>query len=101
MALVTVARLSELVPGRGVSVLANGRRLALFLVEGRCYAIDDNCTHRTTPLSEGSCFGTEVICPLHGARFDLATGEHRSPPAKTGVRAYAVRVEGDEVQVEV
>jgi 3-phenylpropionate/trans-cinnamate dioxygenase ferredoxin subunit len=101
MALVTVARLSELVPGRGVSVLANGRRLALFLVEGRCYAIDDNCTHRTTPLSEGSCFGTEVICPLHGARFDLATGEHRSPPAKTGVRAYAVLVEGDEVQVEV
>src|SRR5215211_2783773 len=101
MALVTVARLSDLVPGKGVCVQANGKKLALFLVEGKCYAIDDSCTHRTTPLSDGFCYGTEVVCPLHGARFDLATGEHRSPPAKTGVRAYAVQVEGDEVKVEV
>jgi 3-phenylpropionate/trans-cinnamate dioxygenase ferredoxin component len=101
MALLTVARLSELVPGKGISVLANGKKLALFLVEGKCYAIDANCTHRTTTLSDGICSGTEVLCPLHGARFDLATGEHRSPPATVGVKAYAVHVEGDEVKVEV
>lgn len=101
MALVTVARLSELVPGKGMCVLANGKKLALFLAEGKCYAIDDSCSHRTAPLSEGMCVGTEVVCPFHGARFDLATGAHRNPPAKKGVTAYAVQVDGDEVKVEV
>jgi 3-phenylpropionate/trans-cinnamate dioxygenase ferredoxin component len=101
MALVTVARLSDLVPRKGKCVQANGKRLALFLVDGTCYAIDDSCTHRTTPLSDGQCWGTEVICPLHGARFDLATGAAKSPPAKTGVKSYPVQIEGDEVKVEV
>ncbi len=101
MAFVTVARLDTLTPGKGICVEAGGKKLALFLVDGRCYAIDEICTHRNAPLHEGTCYGTEVVCPYHGARFDLATGAHRSPPAKTGVKAYAVQVVENEVQVEV
>jgi nitrite reductase/ring-hydroxylating ferredoxin subunit len=101
MAFVTVARVSDLVPGKGVCVEANGKKLALFLSDGKYYAIDEFCTHRNAPLHEGSCYGALVMCPWHNSLFDLATGAPRNPPAKTGVRAYPVQIVGDDVQVDV
>ena len=101
MAFVTVAQLGNLVEGQGVCVEANGKKLALFLVEGRCYAIDELCPHRNAPLHEGECYGLEVVCPWHATTFNLETGEHRNPPAKTGVRVYRTQISGDDVQVEV
>jgi 3-phenylpropionate/trans-cinnamate dioxygenase ferredoxin component len=101
MAFVTVARLSDLVPGRGICVDANGKKLALFLSDGKCYAIDEICPHRQAPLHEGYCAGVEVTCPWHATRFNLETGEHKSPPAKRGVTAYKVQVVGNDVQVDV
>jgi nitrite reductase/ring-hydroxylating ferredoxin subunit len=101
MALVTVARLSDLTPGKGVCVEAGGKKLALFLVEGKCYAIDEFCPHRNAPLHEGQCVGTEVVCPWHASWFNLETGAHRCPPAKRGVNAYRVQMTGEEVQIEV
>jgi nitrite reductase/ring-hydroxylating ferredoxin subunit len=101
MAFVTVARLSDLAPGRGVCVETGGKKLALFLVDGKCFAIDEFCPHRQAPLHEGYCLGAEIQCPWHATRFDLATGEHRSPPAKRGVTSYKVQIVADDVQVEV
>jgi 3-phenylpropionate/trans-cinnamate dioxygenase ferredoxin component len=101
MAFVTVARVSDLIPGKGVCVEANGKKLALFLSDGKYYAIDEFCTHRNAPLHEGVCYGPQVMCPWHNSLFDLATGAHRNPPAKTGVRAYPVQIVGDDVQVDV
>lgn len=100
MAFVTVARTADLVPGKGACVTVGGKQIALFSVDGRYFAIDEMCPHRNAPLHEGACIGTEVVCPWHAARFDLATGEHKNPPAKTGVKAYSVQVVGDEVQVD-
>ncbi len=51
------------------------------------------------PLSEGSVEGTVVTCPLHGATFDLTTGDVTGPPAGSPVKCYEVRVEGDEIQI--
>jgi len=101
MAFTKVATTQEIAPGQGKQVTVNGRTLALFNDGGTFYAIDDTCTHRGAPLHEGECLGKEVICPWHGARFDLATGQNLSPPASSGVRAYPVQVVGDEVQVDV
>lgn len=101
MAWVTVCRLSELTPGLGECVEVNGKALALFLVDGRCFAIDEVCPHQGAPLHEGECVGREVVCPWHATSFDLETGAHRNPPAKRGVTAYPCRVVGDDVQVDV
>ena len=101
MAFVTVAHLSRLIPGQGICVQANGKKIALFLVDGKAYAIDEICPHRQAPLHEGECVGLEVVCPWHASSFSLETGAHRNPPAKTGVKAYKTQVVGDEVQVEV
>jgi 3-phenylpropionate/trans-cinnamate dioxygenase ferredoxin subunit len=63
------------------------------------YAIEDRCSHEDVPLSEGEVDGCQIICPRHGARFDLRTGEALTMPAVEDLPAYEVRIEGDEVQV--
>jgi nitrite reductase/ring-hydroxylating ferredoxin subunit len=101
MAFTKVATVSELTAGKGKQVTVGGRNIALFSVDGKVFAIDDTCPHRGAPLHEGACAGGEVICPWHGARFDLASGAHKSPPAPTGVKTFAVQIVGDEVQIDV
>jgi nitrite reductase/ring-hydroxylating ferredoxin subunit len=101
MAFTKVATVDEIAPGTARLVIADSRRLALFNVGGKFYAIDDTCTHRGGPLSEGDLVGTEVTCPWHGARFDVTTGNNLSPPAPKPVQAYQVQVVGNEVQVDV
>jgi 3-phenylpropionate/trans-cinnamate dioxygenase ferredoxin subunit len=101
MAFTKAATLAEVPPGTAKQVRVNNRLLALFNVGGALYAIEDVCPHRGAPLSEGECEGTEVFCPLHGACFDLKTGNHLSPPAVRGVATFRVQMVGDEVQVDV
>ncbi len=52
---------------------------------GKLYALDDNCSHADTPLSEGRLRGHNLVCPLHGAGFDVRDGSHSGPPAWEGV----------------
>jgi 3-phenylpropionate/trans-cinnamate dioxygenase ferredoxin component len=69
-------------------------------VGGSLYALTDNCSHADTPLSEGRLRGYGITCPLHGASFDVRTGEHSGPPAWEGVACHDVR-EADGVAVVV
>ena len=62
-------------------------------VDGELYAIEDNCSHADTPLSEGRLRSHNLTCPLHGASFDVRTGEHSGPPAYEGVPCFKVKVE--------
>jgi nitrite reductase (NADH) small subunit/3-phenylpropionate/trans-cinnamate dioxygenase ferredoxin subunit len=101
MAFVKVATVQEVPPGKAKQVTAGGKTLAVFNVEGTFYVIDDTCPHRGGPLSEGQVQGKEVVCPWHAASFDLTTGKHLCPPARSDVSCYAVQVVGDEVQADV
>jgi nitrite reductase/ring-hydroxylating ferredoxin subunit len=101
MAFTKVATVQEVPAGTGKLVEAAGRKVALFNVGGTFYAIDDTCTHRGGPLSEGELNGAEVTCPWHGARFDVTTGANLSPPAPSGVARYQVQVAGDEIQIDL
>ena len=99
--IVKVAETKDVPPGTAVAVDLEGRAVALFNVDGRFYAIDGTCTHRGGPLSQGELDGTVVTCPLHGARFEVTTGEVVGPPAARGVGRYDVRVEGEDVKIEI
>jgi len=101
MAFTRVATVQEVPPGTGKQVTVGAQKIALFNCSGTYHAIDDTCPHRGGPLSEGEVVGTEVVCPWHGARFDMTTGSNLCPPARSGVTAYQVRVVGDEIQVDV
>jgi len=99
--LVTVAKTSEIGAGQAKAVDVKGQTVAIFNVGGTFYAIEDTCTHVGGPLSEGEVQGTAVTCPWHGAQFDVTSGKVLGPPAAEGVKSYPVRVEGDEIKVEL
>jgi nitrite reductase (NADH) small subunit/3-phenylpropionate/trans-cinnamate dioxygenase ferredoxin subunit len=96
-----VADRESLAPGRATVVEVGSERIALFNVAGTFYAIGDTCTHRGGPLSEGSLDGSTVTCPWHGARFDVCSGRNLTPPAPGEVPCYRVRVQGNDVEVEI
>jgi nitrite reductase/ring-hydroxylating ferredoxin subunit len=77
---VEVARVSELAPGEMKRVLVDRERVLLVNVEGRFYALRDNCGHQKAALSKGQLEGGVVECPLHFARFDVTTGRVVSGP---------------------
>lgn len=98
---VKVAEVSEIPPGERKVIDVDGLFIVVFNVNGAFYAIEDLCTHDDGPLAEGDLDGHEIECPRHGARFDIRTGQVLSFPAITDVPAFAVRVEGSDVLVDV
>ena len=98
---VKVAKVGELQPGEAKRVEVAGKAVALFNLEGVYHALEDACPHRGGPLSEGQVEGETVVCPWHGASFDIASGEVLAPPARTAVRSYPVRVTGADVEILV
>lgn len=96
-----VAKTDDVPAGQAKVFALDGRQIALCNVDGTFYAIDDVCTHDGGPLGEGELVGDEIECPRHGARFDVKTGRALTLPAVLPVRAYPVRVEGDDVEVQV
>ena len=94
-----VADVNDIPPGKGVVLEIDGRRIAVFNVEGVFYAIDSVCTHRGGPLDEGKLRGAIVNCPWHGSQFDVMSGQAVSPPASISVARYPAKVEEDAVWV--
>ncbi|MEM9131191.1 MAG: Rieske 2Fe-2S domain-containing protein [Actinomycetota bacterium] len=68
-------------------------------VDGTLHAVIDNCSHADAPLSEGRFRGRTLVCPVHGAAFNVTTGEHSGPPAWEGIDCYPVVEDDDGVRV--
>jgi nitrite reductase/ring-hydroxylating ferredoxin subunit len=100
-AFVKVARVDDVSPGRAKRVDLAGRRLAIFNLNGHFQAMDDACNHRGGPLSEGEVEGDAVVCPWHGAKFNVTTGELLGGPGRGPVRSYPTRVNGQDVEIEL
>jgi 3-phenylpropionate/trans-cinnamate dioxygenase ferredoxin subunit len=69
--------------------------------DGGLFAVDDTCSHGAVSLSEGEVDGGEIECWGHGARFDLTTGRATALPAVAPIRTYPIRIEGEDVLVDV
>ena len=96
---VKIASLSDVPPGDMMSVRVGSEEILLVNLDGDLHACDDICTHAYANLSEGDLEENEVVCPLHGAVFDVASGKPVTPPATEALRKFAVRVEGDDILV--
>ncbi len=101
VSLVKVAEVAHVPAGAAKVVHAEGKTLALFNVGGTFYATDNKCTHVGGPLGEGRLEGNVVICPWHGSRFNVTTGQVVGPPARQPVSTYPVRIQGEAVYVEL
>jgi 3-phenylpropionate/trans-cinnamate dioxygenase ferredoxin component len=98
---VRVCRVSDLCDAGKTVVKAGDRTAALFRVSGRFWATDDRCTHDGGQLTTGRLEGYTIICPRHGARFDIRTGEVLSPPASVDLAVHEVKVAGDDVLIRI
>jgi len=98
---VRVASVSEVPPGGMKAVRVDGVDVLLCNADGELYAVHDECTHECFPLSEGTLDGHAVVCMLHGARFDVRSGEVLALPAYGPVTTYAVERNGEDILVAV
>ena len=96
---IRVCATSELLPGEYRVAYDGDTPIAVFNIDGDLYAIEDICTHDGGELTGGDVDGAVIVCPRHGARFSITTGEVLSPPAYEDVPTFPVRVEGGVVQV--
>lgn len=96
---VTVVRVSELAPGSHRVVDVDGTSVVVFNLDGEYHAIEDVCTHDGGQLTGGTIEGGEIVCPRHGARFSIRTGEALTAPAYEPVPKFPVRVENGVIQV--
>ncbi len=92
--------LSALPAGSMTKVVVGGEEIALCHAGDRVFAIGNTCPHAGGPLSEGALHGTTVVCPWHAWEYDCRTGQNDFDPDVT-VPVYPVRIEGDEILIEV
>lgn len=93
--------LSSLGDGKPVRLEKNGQSICVTRIGKEVFAIDDTCTHSEASLSEGEVSGTKIECWLHGAEFDLRTGEVLSLPATQSLKTYEVRISDDSVTIDI
>ncbi len=94
-----IAKSDEVGPGEIRQYTVEDRPVALCNVDGELHAFEDICTHQFAHLSEGEFEDSRVRCPLHGATFDVKTGEAKSLPAVKPLPKHEVKVEDGQVYV--
>ncbi len=98
---VRVAAVSDLPPNKLLGVELDGHRVCLANADGRIYAFRDNCSHQDFPLSAGEMDDGTVECAWHGAKFDMESGRALSLPAIRPIETYPVKVEENDIFVEL
>ena len=93
--------LDQIAEGKPVRIEKDGKTICVARVGDEVFAVADTCTHSDASLSEGDVTGFKIECWLHGAEFDLRTGEALTPPAVAPLHTYGVHVDGDSVTVEI
>lgn len=95
-----VARKQEIPPGTTRRVVVNGADILLCNVGGNLYAVEDVCSHDGGALDQGELEDNRIMCPRHGAYFDVRTGEALTLPAVMPVRTYVVSINDDDVFID-
>ena len=94
-----IASADEIPNGGKLFVEIDAQTIVVFNIAGKYFAIADVCSHDDGPLGDGELDGYQIICPRHGARFDVRTGQVRSLPAIVDIPAYPVRIDAGEIQI--
>ncbi len=98
---VDIGSLAELESTSRLEGELEGYRVRVARVSGTLYAFEDRCTHDDSPFDDAPIEGCEIICPRHGARFSLQSGEALSPPAYEPLRIFEVSEQDGRIRVRV
>ena len=98
---IAVLPLHDLPDGETRVVCIDGIDVLLCRDEGRIFAIENRCSHLDEPLACGKVKWGRIVCPAHGARFDLATGKPAGPPATGPIKIYPVQLVDGMIEVSI
>lgn len=98
---IAVAKLEDLPAGGKLVVEVNGTSIVLVNTNDRIFAVRNLCSHAYEALDCGRVRNGWISCPVHGARFDLETGDPINPPATMPIDTYEVRIDGDTIEIAV
>ena len=98
---ITITGVDDLQNGERLFVEIDDQELVVLNIAGDYFAIGDVCSHDDGPLGEGDVEGFDVICPRHGARFDIRSGKVVSLPAIEDIPDYPVRVVNGQIQIGI
>lgn len=96
---IPVGSVDELPNGERIFIEVDGQPIVIFNIAEAYYAIADVCSHDDGPLGEGRLEGFEIVCPRHGARFDVRSGEVLALPAVIDIPAYPVRIQDGQIEI--
>jgi 3-phenylpropionate/trans-cinnamate dioxygenase ferredoxin subunit len=96
-----VAQTSHIAQGKCLRVELDGRELLICHTAEGFFAVDNICSHSHARLDEGRLRGSRIFCPLHGASFDVRDGRALSRPAHRPIRSHPLRIEGEDILVDV
>jgi 3-phenylpropionate/trans-cinnamate dioxygenase ferredoxin subunit len=92
-------KFSQLTSGKPVKLQVAGTDVCVVRVDDQVFAVSDTCSHADASLSEGEVTDQKIECWLHGAEFDLRTGEAITPPATQKLETFEVKRDGDSVTI--
>ncbi|EOV4192629.1 non-heme iron oxygenase ferredoxin subunit [Yersinia enterocolitica] len=101
MGWLTVCKVNYVKPDFPFSAQAEGKRIGIYLVEGEYFAMEDICPHANALLSQGFMDGETIEYPLHGALFDIRTGQCLREPGDRDLNTYPVRINGDQIEINL
>ncbi len=99
--IIKVCEIQELTPGQVQLFQVEDKEISICRVNGNYYAFDDVCTHQYGSLSDGWLEGYTIECPLHGAQFDIRSGEVLCLPAVENIDTYKVVIDESNVFIEL
>jgi len=88
-----------LIEGKPVAIEVDGTPVCVVKVADEVFAVADTCTHSEASLAEGEVTGGKIECWLHGAEFDLKTGEALTPPATQALKTFNVIRNGNQITI--
>ena len=98
---VEIAPASELPNGERLFVELGDKPIVIFNIAGQFFAIGDVCSHDDGPLGDGVIEGNNVVCPRHGAEFDVRTGKAMTMPAVIDIPSYPVQIRGGTIFIGI
>lgn len=101
MKFVKLASINDVKPNSMMGVTINDQKILLANVNGNYYAIGDKCMHRGCQLSKGKLAGETVVCPCHGSTYELKTGNFTKGPTKKGEPKYELKVENNDIMINL
>lgn len=96
---IEIASVDEIGSGERLFLDIDGTQIVVFNIGGQYFAIGDVCSHDGGPLGDGEIIDFEIVCPRHGATFDVRSGKVLTLPAIVDIPAYPIRVVSGQLQL--